>query len=153
CSNAPSLWQLSMDGNGSKAQIPGHQRQFLDTMAGRGKDNCCVSSQLSQQIKQIALLQLCWQENVVLQQRVDSRILVADLDLHGICQRGPLQLCNLACHGGREEKGFSFPGNGPENLVDFGTKVHVQQTISLVQDQKPESFQPKTLGVFQMINQ
>lgn len=112
-----------------------------------------VASELVEDVGQVAVLQLGRHERVLLNQRLDSAVLLAYLHLHGIAQRGALQLGHLGGHGRREHKGVAaLAWDNGQDLVDFLLKVHVEQAIGLVEHQILERAQAEALGVLQVVH-
>merc|ERR1719341_772860 len=121
--------------------------------AGAAEDHEGVARQLIEDVHQVDLLELEWDEEIILQQLVNCLITSRDFNLDWILERGSLKLGHLLGHGGREEHGPPLRRDAPQDLVHLHLEVHVQNSVRFVHHQVLERFQAEAFCVFKVVHQ
>merc|ERR1719500_2220454 len=121
--------------------------------ASAAEDHEGVARQLVEDVHQVDLLELQWDEEIILQQLVHRLITPRDFNFNWILEGGSLKLGHLLGHGGREEHRPPLRRNAPQDLVHLHLKVHVQDSVRFVHHQVLERFQAKAFCVFEVVHQ
>mmetsp|Transcript_11136 Transcript_11136/g.29918 ORF Transcript_11136/g.29918 Transcript_11136/m.29918 type:complete len:232 (-) Transcript_11136:393-1088(-) len=150
-----SLWlrHAAVDTDCAKAKITQHIREPLRARLRVRKDHDGISSKFVAEKYQIYLLVLCWNKNVVLDERVHSCILGRHFYFDRTPKRSALKLVHLRGHRGREQQRLSLARKHSEDLVQLALKVQVEQAISLIQYQKLHAFQRKAARIFHVVDE
>eukprot|EP00050_Salpingoeca_kvevrii_P022456 m.126703 g.126703 ORF g.126703 m.126703 type:complete len:401 (+) comp9711_c0_seq5:83-1285(+) len=149
---ALGLRHLAMKADGGKAKIAQQQRHALGRCTSAAEDHKAVPIELAEDVGKVAILVFFGDKDVLLAEALGGGVLARHLHLNGIAQRGALELGHLVCHGGREEQRTALLGDALEQLVNFLLKVHVQNTIRLVHDEKAQAAKVETLGVLEVVD-
>merc|ERR1719222_1033617 len=121
--------------------------------ASAAEDHEGVARQLVEDVHQVDLLELQWDEEIILQQLVHCLITPRDFNFDWVLEGGALKLGHLLGHGSREEHRPPLRRDAPQDLVHLHLKVHVQDSVRFVHHQVLERFQAEAFCVFKVVHQ
>mmetsp|Transcript_38111 Transcript_38111/g.109002 ORF Transcript_38111/g.109002 Transcript_38111/m.109002 type:complete len:368 (+) Transcript_38111:705-1808(+) len=109
--------------------------------------------EVSDEGREVRLLEFVREENVVLHEAFCSVVLGAHLHLDRPPQGGPLELGHLGRHRGGEEERVPLARDDLQNLVQGLVEVHRQETVRLVHHDVFDGLQVESLRVLQVVYQ
>merc|ERR1719432_474913 len=121
--------------------------------ASAAEDHEGVARQLVEDVNQVDLLELQWDEEIILQQLVHCLITPRDFNFNWILEGGSLKLGHLLGHGGREEHCPPLRRDAPQDFVHLHLKIHVQDSVRFVHHQVLERLQTEAFCIFKMVYQ
>eukprot|EP00968_Pinguiococcus_pyrenoidosus_P014877 scaffold1355_cov268-Pinguiococcus_pyrenoidosus.AAC.59 len=142
-----------METGGREAEVAQHQCQPRAVVARARKHQGGGSAELVQDVCEVHVPVLRWNEEVRLHKRRRGGVLGVDHDLGGLAERCPLQLGHLGRHGRTEEIRVPIRWHVREDLVELLLKVHGQHAVRLVHDKVLQVAEVEALRVLQMIDQ
>merc|ERR550532_1558506 len=146
------LTHLAIERYSCKTETSEQEGKSEGGAASAAEDHEGVARQLVEDVHQVDLLELQWDEEIILQQLVHCLITPRDFNFDWVLEGGSLKLGHLLGHGSREEHRPPLRRDAPQDLVHLHLKVHVQDSVRFVHHQVLERFQAEAFCVFKVIH-